>query len=355
MAIFQLLAVDLGILAAGDQDESRLPTGEVFHHPLTLLGGELGESWRRQMGIGSGGGSEKRGEGPEIVGALGPGEVEAEDGHDGVVHRGGEGGDGGCGRKAGEEGGVWRGDGVCAVRGEGVKEEGVAGEVKGERQGQETEAGGGGHEPSRRRDGMSGGEGDELEGEGEAEEGEGWELLVVPAGGLEEVRQQGGGAGKEEGVDGRRERGLGVEGRAERQDGDSENEELRRLGDELEEGKMADRPVGGEHGGQGEREIEGGEAADGEEEGGAGEEEEEGLGTETARAGDGAKEEEEFESEGDEGELGLETERDGGEEDHEKTQGKARREGGCQDVGEAEEGDEVIALAEVAGGGDGEE
>ena len=87
--------------------------------------------------------AENGGQGPEIVGALRPGEVEAPGRHHGVFDGGGEDGDGGVGREGLEEGGVGDGGGVG-----GGAAEGQAAEGDGEGDGEQAEGGGGAGEPA---------------------------------------------------------------------------------------------------------------------------------------------------------------------------------------------------------------
>jgi hypothetical protein len=359
VAVFELLAVDGGFLAAVYEDELRVPAVEVFDHPAVLEVVELGDTVGGDDVAGGvagawGFGAEDGGEKPEVVGALGPGEVEALDGHHGGFDGGGEDGDGGSGGERGEEGGVGYG-GVCEDGSVGaVGRDGEAGEGRGEHEGQEAEGGGCGDGAARRSDGSCGEDVEELKGEGDAEEADCGELLVVPAGALEEIGERGAaGGGDEQEDDGTSGGRADVEG----EDEGGEQDELDGLPEQGEEGEVADGPVGVVQDGQGGGEVEGREAADGEEEGCSEREDEEGLGAKEAlqaggEVGCGEREQGELYGDDEEGVVGFETDACGGEEG-----GEAAGEGefvfaegdGCgEDVGQDEEGEHLVALAEVA-------
>ncbi len=280
VAVFELLALDGGVLAAVDEDELRVPVGEVFDHPAVLEVVECGDGGGGEDAAwgDAGGGcfaAEDGGQEPEVVGALGPSEVVALDGHHGRVDGGGEDGHGGVGWERGEEGWVGGGDGEGAVGGEGV-----SGEVGGEGESQDAERGDGGGEPARdfRQCGGFGlGEVEELEGEGGTEEVDCGELLVVPAGALDDVRESCCRCSDEEDEDGGGS-GLGAEVESEGDGG--EDAELDGFQGESWEREMADGPVGVVQDGQGGDEVERSEVVDGGQEIDADEGDEDGFGAE---------------------------------------------------------------------------
>ena len=176
MAVFKDLAMDGGVLAALDEDESGVPAVEVFDQEAVLLDVKLLEPGGRDAVARWWAGlvAEDGGKQPEVRVTLGEDEVIAEGGQDGVVDRGCEGGDGGAGREIAEEG--WVGDGLRLLD---VGREGLgavkmkAGEVEGKRESEEGEGRGCGSAPGGWLEAAQGFGAEELRAQGQGEKAKG--------------------------------------------------------------------------------------------------------------------------------------------------------------------------------------